>query len=84
MHAYVNIFFAKNDFFCSKCYLMYSVRSLSKIERKQAMIKKYSDEKRLEVIEAHKAGATIAQITVQTGVGRTTVKAGLKDAGCQN
>ena len=63
---------------------LYSVRSLSKTERKQAMIKKYSDEKREEVIDARKAGATIAQIAAQTGVGRTTVKAWLKDAGCQN
>ena len=59
----------------------YSVRSLSKTERKQEMIKKYSEEKRQRVIEARKAGATIAQIAVITGVGRTTVKAGLKDAG---
>ena len=45
------------------------------------MIKKYSDEKRKEVIDARKAGATIAQITAQTGVGQTTVKAWLKNAG---
>ena len=63
---------------------MYSVRSLSKIERKQEMIKKYREEKRLEVINARKDDATIAQITAQTGVGRTTVKAWLKNAGCQN
>ena len=48
------------------------------------MIKKYSEEKRLEVINARKDDATIAQITAQTGVGRTTVKAWLKNAGCQN
>ena len=48
------------------------------------MIKKYSEEKRLGVIEARKDGATIAQIAVMTGVGQTTVKAWLKDAGCQN
>ena len=63
---------------------MYSVRSLSEIERKQEMIKKYREEKRLEVINARKDDATIAQITAQTGVGRTTVKAWLKNAGCQN
>ena len=63
---------------------MYSVRSLSKTERKQEMIKKYSEEKRLEVINARKDGATIAQIAVMTGVVQTTVKAWLKDAGCQN
>ena len=63
---------------------MYSVRSLSKIERKQEMIKKYREEKRQEIIEARKDGATIAQIAVMTGVGQTTVKAWLKDAGCQN
>ena len=63
---------------------MYSVRSLSKIERKQEMIKKYREGKRLEVINARKDGATIAQITAQTGVGRTTVKAWLKDAGWKN
>ena len=40
--------------------------------------------KRLEVINARKDGATIAQITAQTGVGRTTVKVWLKNAGCQN
>ena len=45
------------------------------------MIKKYSEEKRLEVINARKDGATIAQIAVMTGVGQTTVKAWLKDAG---
>ena len=59
---------------------MYSVRSLSKIERKQEMIKKYSEEKRQGVIEARKAGATIAQIAVITGVGQTTIKIWLKDA----
>ena len=48
------------------------------------MIKKYSEEKRQEEINARKAGATIAQIAAQTGVGRTTVKAWLKNAGCQN
>ena len=48
------------------------------------MIKKYSDEKRKEVIDARKDGANIAQIAAQTGVGRTTVKAWLKNAGCQN
>ena len=48
------------------------------------MIKKYREEKRLEVINARKDGATIAQITAQTGVGRTTVKAWLKDADCRN
>ena len=45
------------------------------------MIKKYSDEKRKEVIDARKAGATIAQIAAQTGVGQTTVKAWLKNTG---
>ena len=44
------------------------------------MIKKYSNGKRLEVLDARKAGLTIAQIAAQTGVGRTTVKAWLKDA----
>ena len=48
------------------------------------MIKKYSEEKRQMVIDVRKDGATIAQISAQTGVGRTTVKAWLKDAGCQN
>ena len=48
---------------------MYSVRSLSKTERKQEMIKKYSEDKRLEVINARKDGATIAQITAQVEVG---------------
>ena len=38
------------------------------------MIKKYSEEKRQEVIEARKAGLTIAQIAAQTGVGQTTIK----------
>ena len=59
---------------------MYSVRLFNKTERKEEMIKKYSEEKRQGVIEARKAGATIAQIAVITGVGRTTVKAWLKDA----
>ena len=63
---------------------MYSVRSLSKIERKQEMIKKYSEEKRLEVINARKDGATIAQIAVMIGVDQTTVKAWLKNAGWQD
>jgi transposase-like protein len=59
---------------------MYSVRLLSEIERNLKMIKKYSEEKRQMVIDARKDGATIAQITVQTGVGQTTIKAWLKDA----
>ena len=83
MYDYVNIF-CKNDFSSSECYIFYSVRSLRKIERKQEMIKKYSEEKRQMVIDVRKDGAPIAQITAQTGVGRTTVKAWLKDAGCQN
>ena len=45
------------------------------------MIKKYSEEKRLEVTNARKDGATIAQIAVMTGVGQTTVKTWLKNAG---
>ena len=45
------------------------------------MIKKYREEKRQEVIEARKDGATIAQIAVMTGVGQTTVKAWLKNTG---
>ena len=45
------------------------------------MIKKYREEKRQEVIEARKNGATIAQIAIMTGVGQTTVKAWLKNAG---
>ena len=53
------------------------------IERNQKIIKKYSEEKRLEVINARKDGATIAQIAVMTGVGQTTVKAWLKDTGLQ-
>ena len=44
---------------------------------------KYSEEKRKTVIEARKAGLTIAQIAIQIGVGRTTVKAWLKDTGLQ-
>ena len=48
------------------------------------MIKKYSDEKRKEVIDARKAGATIAQIAAQTGVGRTTVKAWWENIDCRN
>ena len=47
------------------------------------MLKKYSDEKRKEVIDARKAGATIAQIAAQTGVGQTTIKIWLKDADSQ-
>ena len=43
------------------------------------MIKKYSEEKRQGVIEARKAGLTIAQIAAQSGVGRTTLKTWLKD-----
>ena len=48
------------------------------------MIKKYSEEKRLEVINARKDGATIAQIAAMTGVGQTTIKIWLKDAGWQD
>ena len=44
------------------------------------MIKKYSDEKRKEVIDARKSGMTITQIAVITGVGQTTIKIWLKDA----
>lgn len=60
---------------------MYSGRSLSKTERKQEIINKYSEEKRQMAIDARKDGATIAQIAVMTGVGQTTVKAWLKNAG---
>lgn len=45
------------------------------------MIKKYSEEKRQEVFTARQAGATITQITIQTGIGCTTVKTWLKEAG---
>ena len=83
MYDYINIF-CKNDFSSSECYIFYSVRSLRKIEREQEMSKKYSEEKRLEVINAGKVGANIAQISAQTGVGQTTVKAWLKDAGWQD
>ena len=48
------------------------------------MIKKYSEEKRLEVTNARKDRATIAQIAVMTGVGQTTIKAWLKNAGWQD
>ena len=34
------------------------------VERKQEMIKKYSDEKRQEVVDARKAGATIMLVNV--------------------
>ena len=44
---------------------MYSGRSLSKTERKQEIINKYSEEKRQMVIDARKDGAPIAQITTQ-------------------
>ena len=50
-------------------------KSLSKVEKSLKMIKKYSKEKRQEVINARKAGLTIAQIAAQTGVGQSTVKA---------
>ena len=42
------------------------------------MIKKYSEEQYKAVIEARKAGLTIAQIAAQTGVGQTTIKVWLK------
>ena len=45
------------------------------------MIKKYSEEKRQEVFKARQAGATITQIAIQTGIGCTTVKTWLKEAG---
>ena len=60
---------------------MYSIRLLSKTEKNLKMIKKYSEEKYKAVVEARKSGATIAQIAAQTGVGQTTIKAWLKDAG---
>ena len=44
----------------------------------------YIEEKRQGVIKARKAGATIAQIAVMTGVGQTTIKAWLKNAGWQD
>ena len=82
--CFVNIFLQKMTFSAQNAMFFYSVRSLSKIERKQEMIKKYSEEKRQEVIEARKDGATIAQIAVMTGIGQTTVKAWLKNAGWQD
>ena len=81
---FVNIFLQKMTFSAQNAIFLYSVRSLSKIERKQEMIKKYREEKRQEVIEARKDGATIAQIAVMTGVGQTTIKAWLKNAGWQD
>ena len=52
--------------------LSYVFRQIIKQNRKE-----FEDDhkKRQEVIEARKAGLTIAQIAAQTGVGRTTVKA---------
>ena len=44
----------------------------------------YIEEKRQGVINARKDGATIAQIAVMTGVGQTTIKAWLKNAGWQD
>ena len=69
--------------FSAQYAIFFFPKSSSKVERSLKMIKKYSDEKRKEVIDARKAGATIAQIAAQTGVGRTTVKAWLKDADCR-
>ena len=64
--------------------LFYVLRQIIKqTERKQKMIRKYSKEKRQEIIEARKAGSTIAQIAAQTGVGRTTVKAWWKNIDCR-
>ena len=58
-------FFCKNDFFLLKI-LFYRFRLIiNLIERKQALIKKYSEEKRQMVIDAREDGATIAQIATQ-------------------
>ena len=76
-------FFRKMTFLAPNA-ILYTPPNFKQTERKQEMLKKYSEEKRLEVINARKDGATIAQISAQTGVGRTTVKAWLKDAGWQD
>ena len=65
--------------------LFYVLRQIIQQNRKETRNdQEVQRRKRLEVINARKDGATIAQITAQTGVGQTTVKAWLKDAGCQN
>ena len=74
MHAYVNIFLKKMIFSAQNAILCIPP-NFKQSERNLNMIKKYSEEKRKAVIEARKAGLTIAQIAVQTGVGRTTIKA---------
>lgn len=76
-------FFRKMTFLAPNA-ILYTPPNFKQTERKQEMLKKYSEEKRQMVIDARKDGATIAQIAVMTGVGQTTVKAWLKNAGCQN
>ena len=49
--------------------ILYTPPNFKQTERKQEMIKKYSEDKRLEVINARKDGATIAQIAAQVEVG---------------
>ena len=79
MRDYVNIFM-KKMIFSSQNAILCILPNFKQLERNLNMIKKYSEEKRQGVIEARKAGLTIAKIAAQTGVGRITVKAWLKDA----
>ena len=64
--------------------LSYVFRQIIKKNRKETRNdQEVQRRKTAGVIEARKAGLTIAQIAAQTGVGRTTIKAWLKDADCR-
>lgn len=60
-------FFAQKLFFLSR-------QSIKQKEREK-LSRSTAKKRGIAVIEARKAGLTIAQIAVQTGVGQTTVKA---------
>ena len=64
--------------------LFYVLRQIIQQNRKETENnQKIQQRKTAGVIEARKAGLTIAQIAAQTGVGQTTIKIWLKDADCR-
>ena len=64
--------------------LSYVSRQIIKKNRKETRHdQEVQRRKTAGVIEARKAGLTIAQIAAQTRVGQTTIKIWLKDADCR-
>ena len=61
-------FFRKMTFLAPNA-ILYTPPNFKQTEKKQEMLKKYSEGKRQMVMDARKDGATIAQIAAQVEVG---------------